>query len=807
MTTVVKDGVTETLYVNGAQVKQVTVADGVLDGIGTDPTGRLGKATWTETYFSGDIMEVLVYTNALSGADLTSLHTYLNDKYFTNGTAAVSIVSPTNNASYSAPRSITIVADTTGTVGTITNVAFYDGSTLIGNKTFAPYAFTLANVSVGDHVLTAIATIAGGAFAVSTAKTVNVTAGSGGPTFNGLGMWYRADEGVVKDPANPSGVLLWADQSGGGVDASQVASASQPTLITSGTGRPGLHFNGGGQHMNFTFPVGGLTGFSIVLVSAKYPQQTGAVIGGPPENSVTIAWPEDQQFGNWDGLYLSSFQTNLYWRMGTFEVPNGYVYARPTSVGAAATTTVLIKDGFTETLYTDGVQAKQITAAENTLAGMPYTHDAGYLARAGASSTYFAGDIMEVLVYTNALSSGAQADIQNYLHAKYFANLPPTVTVLSPTNNQVFSTPGNVTLLADPADDGTVAKVEFFDSTTLVGTRTSAPWSVTWTNPPVGGHVLTAKATDNQGATGLSAPVTFFVYPASGFFMVDNFETRTVGGISGQGGWSSLYSTVNVDATDPNNKVLGSPLNNDVTYFPVLLPQGSTGTLFMRLYSQNINPDTQNGDNIYWGLSDVAAPVSAADFEVEMARKTSAGGTPLGMGENIGNRPLLGPNTLTNFVAFTWYKLWLVVDNSADTYKVYMQGGDLAQPTLLIGDSYYETNPFIFRGGVAANDLVTFLIITSAHQPTAAFQFDDLYMALGENLSDPLPRPVLSITKSAGNVVVSWPASASGYGLEFSPSLPATIWSPVTNTPVGAGDQMTVTLPVSEAPKYLRLKK
>ena len=81
---------------------------------------------------------------------------------------------------------------------------------------------------------------------------------------------------------------------------------------------------------------------------------------------------------------------------------------------------------------------------------------------------------------------------------------------------------------------------------------------------------------------------------------------------------------------------------------------------------------------------------------------------------------------------------------------------------------------------------------------------DDIYLAMGANLSDPtLPR--LSIIKSGDNVIVSWPASATGYTLTSTASLSAPSWSTNTEPQVVAGDQITVTLPVSGAPRYLRL--
>ena len=91
-------------------------------------------------------------------------------------------------------------------------------------------------------------------------------------------------------------------------------------------------------------------------------------------------------------------------------------------------------------------------------------------------------------------------------------NAAPTVAITSPSANQVFAPLSNVTITASAADsDGTIAKVEFFQGTTLIGTATTAPYGVTWASPPTGGYVITAKATDNRGAVTTSAAVPLFI--------------------------------------------------------------------------------------------------------------------------------------------------------------------------------------------------------------------------------------------------------------------------------------------------------
>jgi len=67
---------------------------------------------------------------------------------------------------------------------------------------------------------------------------------------------------------------------------------------------------------------------------------------------------------------------------------------------------------------------------------------------------------------------------------------------------------GPYLIIANARDtDGTVAKVEFFVDGSKVGEAVSAPYQYSWTNNVSGRHTLTAKATDNRGASTTSLPV------------------------------------------------------------------------------------------------------------------------------------------------------------------------------------------------------------------------------------------------------------------------------------------------------------
>ena len=98
----------------------------------------------------------------------------------------VSLTSPANGSSLTAPASISLVANAADSDGTIAQVAFYNGSTLIANLVAAPYSFAWNNVPAGTYTLTVQATDNAGATTTSASSTVTVTSSSSSPSTEPL---------------------------------------------------------------------------------------------------------------------------------------------------------------------------------------------------------------------------------------------------------------------------------------------------------------------------------------------------------------------------------------------------------------------------------------------------------------------------------------------------------------------------------------------------------------------------------------------------------------------------------------------
>src|SRR5690606_11770487 len=91
---------------------------------------------------------------------------------------------------------------------------------------------------------------------------------------------------------------------------------------------------------------------------------------------------------------------------------------------------------------------------------------------------------------------------------KIASNAGPTVSLTSPKAEAQFNAGSSVSISATAADsDGTIAKVEFYNGSTLLGSVTKAPYNYTWSNVKAGAYSITAKATDNKGAVTTSGIV------------------------------------------------------------------------------------------------------------------------------------------------------------------------------------------------------------------------------------------------------------------------------------------------------------
>lgn len=95
------------------------------------------------------------------------------------------------------------------------------------------------------------------------------------------------------------------------------------------------------------------------------------------------------------------------------------------------------------------------------------------------------------------------------------SNQPPTSAITSPANGAPYTAPATIAINASASDsNGTVTKVDFYGGSTRIGSDTTSPYSVIWSNVAAGSYALTAVAFDNAGASTASAAVNVTVNTA-----------------------------------------------------------------------------------------------------------------------------------------------------------------------------------------------------------------------------------------------------------------------------------------------------
>jgi acid phosphatase type 7 len=86
----------------------------------------------------------------------------------------VAITAPANNAVFDGPLSLLLQASASDPDGSVTGVAFYSGSALLGQVASAPYQFSWADVPLGYYTLTAVATDNSGLASTSAPVVITV---------------------------------------------------------------------------------------------------------------------------------------------------------------------------------------------------------------------------------------------------------------------------------------------------------------------------------------------------------------------------------------------------------------------------------------------------------------------------------------------------------------------------------------------------------------------------------------------------------------------------------------------------------
>lgn len=174
-----------------------------------------------------------------------------------------------------------------------------------------------------------------------------------------------------------------------------------------------------------------------------------------------------------------------------------------------------------------------------------------------------------------------------------FASAPVTFTVraaptvtMSNTGGTFFLPPANIELQATATaqqSSATIASVQFYNGTTLLGTATVSPYEFTWTNVAAGTYNIKARATDSFGSYGESNPYAITVNSAPILNIPAALNGSTVA--------SSTLSFTSTFAAPPNSAISANgraaSISND-RYFVNDLPlQIGANTITVTLTAAN----------------------------------------------------------------------------------------------------------------------------------------------------------------------------------------------------------------------------
>jgi len=534
-------GNTATIYSGASPYYSGTITTPPGDGTGSLPL-TIGMRDDGAVALYGDIAEILIYNSAQSGTNLTNIAAYLNGKYslaqpyYANPAPVVSISSPVNGSVLTAPTTATFAVSASSPLDIVTNVSFYANGVLLASVTNSPYSLQLNMLTPGTVNFTAVATDNWGIQSTSPPTVVSLTGtGSAPPVTNGLGIWLKPDAGIVTNLAG--NVIEWDDQSGNTNNAYQPSSDGNdgspafgipPQLIPDA--------QNGYPVVRFTPPTNEATS-NVFLDIADNQSVTPSVSTGFAIFAVTRIPAYNSYYElisdcnpNGPG-YANPFEYRINSGTGEDEYILGSGTTDPVSstanVAGPASSNFFNIEGI---VVANGVITHYLDFKTNGSTPFSYTPaDSGFPIRVGGRSANstgnvytFNGDIAELQVFTNGLSTAQVGDVVNYFSYKYqlpqvqIAAVPPVITVTALTNAVTPSitnvtAPGLLNIGAQITSASPISSVSFIVNGQVVATESSPPYQMPLDVLTPGALSIVVQATDIYGISSNSPPLDITV--------------------------------------------------------------------------------------------------------------------------------------------------------------------------------------------------------------------------------------------------------------------------------------------------------
>jgi regulation of enolase protein 1 (concanavalin A-like superfamily) len=374
-----------------------------------------------------------------------------------NTAPVVSLTAPANGAQFDAPATIQLTASASDAGGSVQQVQFFNGSTVIGTDTTSPYTVSVSNVPEGSYTLKAVALDNGGATASS---SVSITVGPG-----------KSD---------------WLDDDIGSVGAAGSATFDLNRVTVRGAG---ADIWGTSDAFHFAYQT--LTGDGEIVARVESLQATDVWAKAGVMMREALTGSSVHAFALQSASHGVAFQRRVS--------PGGSSTHSAGSTSSAPRWVRLVRQGSTFTASESSNGTTWTVVGSQTI-NMPQT------LYVGLAVTSHRTGVLTTAVFTNVA-----------IRTTAGANQAPLVSLTSPASGASFTAPATIAIAASASDaGGSIAQVQFFAGSTLLGTDTTSPYTFSWTNVAAGSYSLKAVARDNLGATRTSAAVTVTVASSTG---------------------------------------------------------------------------------------------------------------------------------------------------------------------------------------------------------------------------------------------------------------------------------------------------